>query len=531
MAKQLINLGIESNDGTGDTLRTGAFKINQNFNELYAAVDNRINDIVSGEGINVSGSFGQVAITNTHPNRGSFNTIEVPGETSITTSELTDVLTFVGGENVTVTTDPITKSITISVEQLDVVDLNGNFSGTFTGPLSGNVTGNVTGTVTSTSVDTSLLKISGNANAAQSYYNSLLSTRSAISSDISSIQGTISGLQGTLSGLQSNLAFWQSQPDSAEKFNQISSISSQISSVQAQLNGYYLQLSQRESEYDDITQIINTLQPTLSTPYTAITYDTINLKWIATAKLQVPDLRVGEIDFPSVDGEVGQYITTDGTGNLIWQNLPAGISLGGLEVNFTTLRSLASGETVEVIARESGIDQADGLVNLEYFPSNTSSTKGTAIKVKPNSLQLAAGNTTLDMYEDKISFDDDFIISKATYTTVQASQTTVVYTFKESFTRSAKVIIQTEGYEGAYNSETNNTLETQLSEIVVVKGGMSDLVRSSVYGIVYTSNSPLATFNAQWNSVTSQIEIVATNLNSFEPMYTNVFVLEISTAD
>jgi hypothetical protein len=35
MAKQVINVGSIANDGTGDTLRTGAQKINSNFTELY----------------------------------------------------------------------------------------------------------------------------------------------------------------------------------------------------------------------------------------------------------------------------------------------------------------------------------------------------------------------------------------------------------------------------------------------------------------------------------------------------------------
>lgn len=35
MAKQNINVGVIVNDGAGDTLRSGAIKINDNFNELY----------------------------------------------------------------------------------------------------------------------------------------------------------------------------------------------------------------------------------------------------------------------------------------------------------------------------------------------------------------------------------------------------------------------------------------------------------------------------------------------------------------
>ena len=35
MAKQTINLGTVANDGTGDSLRVGGDKINDNFNEIY----------------------------------------------------------------------------------------------------------------------------------------------------------------------------------------------------------------------------------------------------------------------------------------------------------------------------------------------------------------------------------------------------------------------------------------------------------------------------------------------------------------
>ena len=40
MAKQSLNLGSAANDNTGDTLRAGGTKINDNFNELYAAIGN-----------------------------------------------------------------------------------------------------------------------------------------------------------------------------------------------------------------------------------------------------------------------------------------------------------------------------------------------------------------------------------------------------------------------------------------------------------------------------------------------------------
>ena len=38
MAKQLLALGTTANDGTGDSLRAGGTKVNDNFTELYLSL-------------------------------------------------------------------------------------------------------------------------------------------------------------------------------------------------------------------------------------------------------------------------------------------------------------------------------------------------------------------------------------------------------------------------------------------------------------------------------------------------------------
>ena len=67
MAKQTIGLGSSANDGTGDSLRVGGDKINDNTNEIYTAIgdgtDLKISvakNIITIEGIN-SQRVGQVA--------------------------------------------------------------------------------------------------------------------------------------------------------------------------------------------------------------------------------------------------------------------------------------------------------------------------------------------------------------------------------------------------------------------------------------------------------------------------------------
>ena len=47
MAKQALNLGASANDNTGDTLRVGGDKINDNFNEIYSALGNQVQLTVS----------------------------------------------------------------------------------------------------------------------------------------------------------------------------------------------------------------------------------------------------------------------------------------------------------------------------------------------------------------------------------------------------------------------------------------------------------------------------------------------------
>lgn len=50
MAKQFVNIGTFTNDGTGDSLRAGGDKINDNFTELYGSIGNGTDLIVNASG-------------------------------------------------------------------------------------------------------------------------------------------------------------------------------------------------------------------------------------------------------------------------------------------------------------------------------------------------------------------------------------------------------------------------------------------------------------------------------------------------
>jgi hypothetical protein len=56
MAQQIINVGTATNDGTGDDLRTGAIKINENFTELYSLPSIPVQTNQGGKFLSTNGS-------------------------------------------------------------------------------------------------------------------------------------------------------------------------------------------------------------------------------------------------------------------------------------------------------------------------------------------------------------------------------------------------------------------------------------------------------------------------------------------
>ena len=89
MAKNVINRGSLPNDGTGDNLRTGALKVNQNFDEIYTAI---------GDGTNINGTIKIADDTSTVVTlSANGETLKVLGGTGITST--------VSGNNLTLAVD------------------------------------------------------------------------------------------------------------------------------------------------------------------------------------------------------------------------------------------------------------------------------------------------------------------------------------------------------------------------------------------------------------------------------------------
>ena len=88
MAKQVINVGLTANDGTGDSLRSGAQKINENFTELYTFLGNpatgqlsMVSTVRAGPGITIDNPSGNVTISSRIATPTSLGGVKVDGTT------------------------------------------------------------------------------------------------------------------------------------------------------------------------------------------------------------------------------------------------------------------------------------------------------------------------------------------------------------------------------------------------------------------------------------------------------------------
>ena len=107
----------------------------------------------------------------------------------------------------------------------------------------------------------------------------------------------------------------------------------------------------------------------------------------------------------------------------------------------------------------------------------------------------------------------------------QGNASTVVYTSADTGIQTIKLLIQTEGIEGV-----GSIMDTQSCEMIVAKSFRANDIAASVYGIVYTSQAPLATFTAEWNAITSRVEVMCTTPGA-NGVNVKISATEISTSD
>ncbi len=119
MGKQTIFRGASANDGSGDNLRLGAQKVNENFTELYTAlgdgstlasgnyITTNSNNVISNKSIdattNTLTNIPNSALDTIANSKLANSTITISGDTGSSDTDLGDTITFEGGSGITTT--------------------------------------------------------------------------------------------------------------------------------------------------------------------------------------------------------------------------------------------------------------------------------------------------------------------------------------------------------------------------------------------------------------------------------------------
>ena len=144
-----------------------------------------------------------------------------------------------------------------------------------------------------------------------------------------------------------------------------------------------------------------------------------------------------------------------------------------------------------------------------------------------SSLELTPDGTTAWAFssDGTLSSPNGSLQKNTEPVTCAGNTSTVVYTASGQYQHTIKLLIQVEGFVGA-----NDSFDTQACEMIIAKSFRANNVVASVYGIVYTSQAPLATFTADWNALTSRIEVTCT-ASGANSVNVKIFATEISTSD
>ena len=151
MAKQSIGVGSASNDGTGDTLRQGAFKVNENFNEIYSIFGDSNNLVsfaktsgISSDSNKLGGQPASFYTDLTNQTSGSLNNGQLPSTISGKTfvGNLTgNVVGIVTGSLVGTASSSVRSSLAYGLTATPSIIVNEITASTLTGNVIGDITG------------------------------------------------------------------------------------------------------------------------------------------------------------------------------------------------------------------------------------------------------------------------------------------------------------------------------------------------------------------------------------------------------
>ena len=157
------------------------------------------------------------------------------------------------------------------------------------------------------------------------------------------------------------------------------------------------------------------------------------------------------------------------------------------------------------------------------YPLVLTSQQGN-VRITPNAIQAPRLDWEFGA-DGTLSYPKSALQRDTATVACPGNASTVVYTASGTGIHTIRLLIQVEGTVGAAVD-----WDTQACEMIIAKSFRANEIAASVYGIVYTSVAPLATFTANWNALTSRVEVLCTT-PSANTVSVRIFATEITTSD
>jgi len=153
-------------------------------------------------------------------------------------------------------------------------------------------------------------------------------------------------------------------------------------------------------------------------------------------------------------------------------------------------------------------------------PAVTFSFTQTGEFIAPKVVTGSVTTNQVDMYYTRQVSDD-------TNVTCPPNVDTIIHTGTDQWQHTFKLLLKVEGNE----DPAQQGWDTQSCEMMIAKSYRSNAIAGSVYGLVYTSTNPLATFTTRWNSAINRVEVLCRPSSTTENVVVRSFVTEMTSSD
>lgn len=216
------------------------------------------------------------------------------------------------------------------------------------------------------------------------------------------------------------------------------------------------------------------------------------------------------------DISIERYLDPDGLNNLERARVYANNSGVGMAYTSESVGGTA-GATISIDGASASISSTDGVVTNNWLFDTSGET------ILPGILQLPSNSYVRQNHS----------FTRTTTASAPAATSTVVWSANQDWTSAIKLTIQVEGnVTGDSTGWHVQTCEATIASRGYANGtyGYGD-PEMTVYGIIHTSVSPLATFEVQRNATTRFVEVVATGADINNNIIVSIHSVEIGTTD